>query len=113
MKQCKVYECKRRALGLTQKDVADMAGVSSSTIANFEAGNEVSIPVFRAIKGVIDNHFKTLDEQQYAECKLLQYALQLSEEREDKKLKTAAYISMFASRLSLALINQQERVEAE
>lgn len=108
MKQCKVYECKRRALGLTQKEVADLAGVSPATIVNFEAGNELSIPVFRTIKGVIDEQFNALERQESYERKILQYAFQLEYSREDEKLKTAALICLAANKLGIALINKED-----
>lgn len=108
MKQCKVYECKRRALGLTQSEVGELAGVSGSTVANFEAGKELSVPVFKAIKGAIDKEFEALDPQSLCEKKIVQYALQLEYEREDEKLKTAAYISMVAGKLGIALIRKEE-----
>ena len=108
MKQCKVYECKRKALGLTQNDVAELAGVSSSTVANFELGKDMTVPVFRTIKCVIDDRFAALSEQEYIERKLLQYAYQLVEERPDEKLKTAGYITMFAGKLQVALCKREE-----
>ena len=111
MKMYKVMKTKREALGLTQAEVAEMAGVSSSAVSNYEIGREVSIPVATCIKAVIDNQFENLYKTDYFEAMILARALQLSEATETEKLINLGYITTYASKLQLELLKNLNRAE--
>lgn len=104
MRMHKIIETKRRALGLTQAELGRLAGVSGSTIAVFESGKEVSIPVFNCIKAAINNEFEALDAQEYLEAMLAMNFFQFQDADEDEKMKCLSYIIEYASRLQLELM---------
>lgn len=108
MKRCKVYECKRRALGMSQTDVAKLAGVSAPTVSTFERDGEVSALVANAIIRAIDDKLKSLERKDYMEVMLMMSAIQLPElEDGDEKLRCLTYISLYANKLQLEILNEQ------
>jgi transcriptional regulator with XRE-family HTH domain len=78
MKMHDVLKCKRLALGLSQKELADMVGVSGSTISCFEAGEEVSALVYNGIKSTIDNCSKRLSKDEYLQMQIVAGAYSLA-----------------------------------
>lgn len=109
MKRFEVYETKRNALGLSRAQVGELAGVSSSTVANYEAGKEVSLPYVKSITAAIDNEFRALDKTQFLEKKLLMQVLQIErEESKEAKLKTLGYAMLYASKLQVELMGMED-----
>lgn len=107
MQRYKVYKCKREALGLTKTQLADLAGVSSSTIGNFESGQELTQPVWRSIIWAIDNEFTKLGKEDFMKTVLATQILQLFEEEDDlEKVKTLTYIQLNASKMQLELLKK-------
>ena len=103
MKMYKIIETKRKALGLTQAEVGELAGISKSTISNFEQGCEVSMPIFTCIKSVIEQEFRSLDKKEYLDAMILMHALQLKEANDDEKSAILSYIILHASKAQLEL----------
>lgn len=109
MKRFEVYEIKRTALGLSKAQLAEIAGVSAATVANYEAGKDVSYPYVKSITMAIDREFKALDREQYQMKRLLQQVLQLNkEDNKESKLKTLGYIMMTASKLNVDLTEMDD-----
>lgn len=108
MRMHRVHACMREAMGLTQTDVANLAGVSPSTIGNYENGKEVSTLVERAIRWAIDGELRKLEKARYIEVKLISQALQLMEENDAEKIETLKYILLNASKLQLELSKSEE-----
>lgn len=108
MKRCKVYETRRRALGLTQAEVGKLAGVSGSAVSNFELGAEVSTPVYKSIIWAIDSEMRKLDRQEYIEVKLKSLVYQLEHENDAEKMMTLVYIGLNANKLQLELAKGSE-----
>jgi transcriptional regulator with XRE-family HTH domain len=98
-----IIETKRMALGLTQGEVAELAGISKSTVSNFEQGKEVSKPIYTCIRSVIDNQFKSLDKKEYMEATILMHALQLRYASDGEKSAILSYITLHSSKLQLEL----------
>ena len=107
MKRCKVYETRRKALGLTQTEVGKLAGVSGSAVSNFELGMEVSTPVYKSIIWAIDSEMRKLDKQRYIEVNLKALVYQLEYETDMEKMVTLTYISMNAAKLQLELFKSE------
>jgi transcriptional regulator with XRE-family HTH domain len=105
MKMYKIVMTKRKALGLTQTELANLAGVSDATISNFELGKEVSIPVFNSIKMAIDNEFNKLDKLEYLEAMLTAHNMQLFEmDNTDEKLRCLSYMITYIGKMQLELL---------
>lgn len=109
MRMYKVMKTKREALGLTQAEVAELAGVSSSAVSNYEIGKDVSIPVATCIKAAIDSQFDNLYKTDYFETMLLARAIQLKEVTETEKLINLGYIITYASKLQLEILKNLNR----
>lgn len=103
MRMYEIIKTKRMALGLTQSEVAELAGISSSTILNFEQGEEVSKPVYTCIRAVIDDQFRSLDKKEYLEATICMHAMQLGYASEDEKEAILSYIILHSSKLQLEL----------
>ena len=104
MRRNKVYEVKRRALGLSQAEVGKLAGVSGPTVSSFENGKEISNVYANAICRAIDDEFAKLDRVQYMESMLTKQVFELAEvETEEEKSVTLAYIALWTSKLQLEL----------
>lgn len=103
MRMYEIIETKRKALGLTQAEVAELAGVSASTISFYEQGKEVSTPVYMCIRNAIENAFRSLDKKEYLESMILMHALQLDKASDDEKSAILSYIILNASKVQLEL----------
>lgn len=105
MKMYEVCKCKRMALGMSQGELAELAGVSPSTISNFENGDVVSTSVLKNIKYSIDDHINRLDDIERNRVILVANALGLQYQIPQEQLRTLAYINQTNGKLSLAVMN--------
>lgn len=64
MKTCDVVWAKRLALDWTQKDLADICGISASTVSMLECGKRISDEAYKKIMTAIDDRFAALDRTQ-------------------------------------------------
>ena len=112
MKTCDIIRCKRLALGMSQQEVADIVGVASCTISNFESGKEVSVPIFNGIKIRIENAVRELDREKYLQYSVVYHAYLLEYETDSEKLKTLNYMLLDMAKLSLELSNKKHEVES-
>lgn len=103
MKTCDLIRCKRQALGMTQKELADIVGVSSNTISNFESGKEVSIPIFNGIKNGIEKAVSELNKEDYLKYSITYKAYKLDLESDAEKIKTLNYMLLDIAKLMLEL----------
>ena len=106
MKTCDIIRCKRQALGMTQQEIANIVGVSSNTISNFESGKEVSVPIFNGIKIGIENAVRELTREEYLQYSIVYHAYLLAYETDGEKLKTLNYMLLDMAKLSLELSNK-------
>lgn len=80
MRKNAVNRCLRIAMGLTQKQVGEKAGVTSTSIARYEDGAEnMTVMCTRNIEWAYKEMFEALDEMTRAKVKLASNALLLLE----------------------------------
>lgn len=108
MRMYKVLTSKRKALGLTQSEIGELAGVTNSTVSNFEAGEEVSIPVFNSIKMAIENQFAALDRLAYMEAMLKMHTIQLGDLEGEERILCLGYISIYSNKLQMELLRMNQ-----
>lgn len=106
MKMHDIYRFKREALGKTQKEVAEAAGMSASTVANFESGNEVSIMYRNAIMHAIDNEISRLSKFDYLKLMMMTNVMTLDNEEPEHALKNLGYISMYVGKLQIEIMSE-------
>ena len=70
MKQNMYLKIRRQALELSQVQVAEMAGVSKSTISNLENGMELSEENYIKIKEALHNYQNSLPSEVYLKVQL-------------------------------------------
>ena len=109
MRMYKVLTSKRKALGLTQSEIGELAGVTNSTVSNFEAGEEVSIPVFNSIKMAIENQFAALGRLEYMEAMLKMHTIQLGDLEGEEKIICLGYISIYSNKLQMELLRVDKK----
>lgn len=114
MKKCKLYKTRRLALGLSQKELADLAGVSASVVSRFELGEELSVPYMTSICRAIDYKWSTLDRTEEMETRLRAQLLQLEEEETIMdKLITLGYMHKTLSNYQVELLKTVRYSEEE
>ena len=103
MRFCDVMRCKRMALGMSQAELAEVIGVSNSTISNLEVGKELSQSVFNNIKYGFERYISTLPKEEYLEMLLVSGALSLAYKEDQEKTDTLNYIMLNASKLAIEM----------
>ena len=112
MRRHEVYAIKRRALGLSQQQVAEKAGVTNSTVSTFELGKEVSMPVAKVICWVIDEEFKKLDKKDYLKALIWAEVTEICEEKyEENSLQTIGYLINNLGKLQLEILKSIKEKE--
>ena len=83
----------RKALGLTQKEMAEKIGVSTRAVQNYEAGRIPKRHIFEAYKKLQDSIL--LDEKALVQENINDYKLRIKQlEEENQKLKiTIKYLT--------------------
>ena len=108
MRRYKVYKFRRQALGLTQAELANSAGMTANVVSRYEAGEEVSEPYKIAMNTVIDNMMRNLSEIDHLQVQIHANTLQLMEEENDQdRLMTLNYLAVYIGRLQLAIMKNQ------
>lgn len=94
------------ALGMSQNELAQLAGVSTSTISNFETGEVVSTPILKSIKFSLDEYINRLDDIERLRVTLVSQAIGLQYQIPQEQLRTLAYIELTNGNLNLAIMNK-------
>lgn len=103
MRFCDVMRCKRMALGMSQAELAEVIGVSNSTISNLEVGKELSQSVFNNIKYGFEKYIQTLPKEKYLEMLVVYGALSLEYKEDQEKTDALNYIMLNASKLAIEM----------
>lgn len=105
MKMYEVIKCKRMALGMTQSELADIAGVSANTISQFERGEVVHTATLKSIKYSVEEYINRLDDVNRYRVLLVSQALGLQYQIPQEQLRTLAYMNITNGNLSMAVMN--------
>jgi transcriptional regulator with XRE-family HTH domain len=102
------FKNKRLALGLTTREVAEMAGVSQTTVSNFESAEnsiKVSEPFKKAIQAVLNAEMHNLPKNRFLEAKLIENVLNATENstRPEEKLDLLISAINNASKMAIEL----------
>lgn len=108
MKICDMYRCKRVALGLTQKELAQIVGVSVNTIVRFEAGERMSESVFNDIRNAVEGYFKGLNRDEYFERRIFEGIYSLKYQTALEKIRTLNHMTVHIAKLVTDLVNDLE-----
>ena len=105
MKGYIIGKTRRMALGLSQKELGELAGVSAATISKYENGEEISKPYEQQIRRAIDGRFNALTSEEWKYVTLKAQVFQLNEETTSAdKLLTIAYMQKNLSNIQIDLL---------
>ena len=105
MKGYVIGKTRRMALGLSQKELGEMAGVSAATISKYENGEEISKPYEQQIRRAIEDQFNALNKEEWMYVSLKAQVFQLNEETTSgDKLLTIAYMQKNLSNIQIDLV---------
>lgn len=107
MKYCYQVKCTRLGLGLTQKEFAEILGMSNTTLSKFEDGQEISSSLFKSIKYEIDNYLNRLPREKLLEARIKTQVYSLEYETKEEKRVTLNYIAINVAKLGLLLTEKE------
>lgn len=108
MKPYEINAAKRTALGLTQKQLAEMCGISGATVSSYEAGGEVSYIVAKAIDRELKDRLKNLDFVEARKIGILTEAILLVKDKsKEGNLKEIAFMTKNIGYLMTDLVTEQ------
>ena len=114
MKQYIICKTRREALGMTQKQVAELAGVSPTTVSRFEQGVETSAAYVKAIYGAIDDLTRKMSREEWTRINIIAQINQLDEEETiEDKLTTMAHIHRSLANMQIDLMKAIKEVRKE
>lgn len=109
-----ICRTRRMALGLTQKQVAELAGVSATAVSRFEQGEDTSLPYVRSICKAVDDEMARLSREKWAQVNLVAQIMQLAEEdTNEDKLITLSYIHKSVSNIQIDILKAMKEVNKE
>ena len=105
MKYNKIAKATRLAMGKTQKEMAELIGVSNATISNFESEEKLSGPVYTVIKQGYCSLLNDLSKIDMLKKQILIQAYLLNEDSLSKteKREISAWVTMYISKYQLEL----------
>ena len=115
IKECNImdiresYECKRLALGMTQREFAAIAEVDEGTISLFERGEYVNPIMFAKIKYNVENYIRSFDRKKYLTTRIIEETMMLQREPEEDHLHTLSHLMIHVSKLNMEMVSPQNK----
>lgn len=103
MRYHETFKCKRQALGMSQKELAEMIDMSAATISRLENGEQLGEAVFNNIKYGFERYLATLDRETYLRFHIIWRVMQLGYDSDVERLLTLQNISLNCSKLSMEI----------
>lgn len=103
------YECKRLALGMTQREFAAIAEVDEGTISLFERGEYVNPIMFAKIKYNVENYIRSFDRKKYLTTRIIEETMMLQREPEEDHLHTLSHLMIHVSKLNMEMVSPQNK----
>lgn len=105
------YECKRLAMGMTQKEFAAIAGVDEGIISLFERGEYIDQVSFIKIKENVENYIRNFDRKKYLTTRIIEEVIGLQMEPDEEHVHTLSHLMIHVAKLNMMYVNDQEREE--
>lgn len=113
MKMCDLYRIKRETMGLSQKKLADLIGISPGTISNFEASKKVNPAIFYAIRNAIDKEIDKLPEEERYTIVVLVAAYQMANESDRAKKRRGMLFMMKRATELLIFMDKDDEAKSK
>ena len=102
------YECKRMALGMTQREFAAIAGVDEGIISLFERGEYIDPVSFEKIKYNVENYIRNFNRRKYLTTRIIEEVLMLQVEPDEEHVKTLSHLMIHVSKLNMDYLTREE-----
>lgn len=99
---------RRMALGLSQRQLAELAGVSASTISNLENGMRISSENYVKIKDAIHNHQVQLPKVDYLRAQILKEAMAIQTAKDADAITELSHMVVHCGKLINELYNKED-----
>lgn len=110
MKSYQTYMCRRKALGITQEEMANRVGCTVDDIRKYENGGWTPDALVQRIKNECYAGFKTIDENEHYLLRILEIALELQiEDNTDHALKAIGHMMVELGHLQMNLVDPNNR----
>jgi transcriptional regulator with XRE-family HTH domain len=110
MKSYEVYTCRRKAAGLTRKQLADKCGIDVKIVEDYENGLWIDSKACNKIKDTLYWEFKNVDEVEHYRMRILELAMELKIERDgDYAMKNIAHMMVELGKLQMKIIDDMDR----
>ena len=106
------YECKRLAMGMSQKEFAAIAGVDEGIISLFERGEYINPIDFEKIRYNVENYIRAFDRKKYLTTRVIEEVMNLQMESDEEHVHTLSHLMIHVAKLNMMYVNDQEREEA-
>ena len=103
------YECKRLALGMTQKEFAAIAQVDEGIISLFERGEYIDPVSFEKIKYNVENYIRNFDKKKYLTTRVIEEVMTLQMENDEEHIHTLSHLMIHVAKLNMLYVNDAER----
>lgn len=105
------YECKRLAMGMTQKEFAAIAQVDEGIISLFESGRYINPVDFEKIKYNVENYIRSFDRKRYLTTRVIEEVMNLQMEPDEEHVHTLSHLMIHVAKLNMAYLNDMEKEE--
>lgn len=111
MKLCERIMCQRKAMEMTQAELAKIVGFDEDVISRFESGEEVPEHVFKSIRGRLQDYIGRLSLERRMQISIISHAFSLSYQESYEKRNTINYITRDVGKLGIELYKPEIRRE--
>lgn len=106
MKSFEVYRFRRIALRMDRETVAEKAGIPVEYVKYFEDGKNIQGDYLKAIKFVIDEAFRNLDEVEHYKARILELGYEIKFDEDVKQtMQRCAHMVVEIGKLQKYLID--------
>ena len=110
----RLYEkviCQRKAMDISQEELAAIVGVDVDVISKFENGEELPKDVYKSIGGRLRDYIGRLDLERRLQISILSRAFELSYQGNYEKRHTLNYIIKDVGKLGIELYKPETKEE--
>lgn len=108
----KLYErikCQRKAMEMSQAELAAIVGMDEDTISRFEAGEDLPGNTFKHIRGRLQDYISRLSPERRMQVSILSHAFSLSYQENYEKRHTLNYLTRDVGKLGIELYKPEIR----
>jgi transcriptional regulator with XRE-family HTH domain len=99
---------RRTALGMSQRQLAELAGVSASTISNLENGIRISSENYQKVKNAIRDRQIQLPKVDYLKAQILKEAMEIQKATDEDAIMVLTHLTVHCGKLINELYSKED-----